>query len=611
MSIQFFIPLRRVLSHLLPSFFLLVFPVLLHAQALNLAPDCSGATASPDSIWPPNHSFTGIDITGISDPDGDTVTVAVQCILQDEKTEGTGDGNFEPDASGIDTSTASIRNERSGKNDGRVYHIDFIATDSRGARCGGEVTVAVPHNKKKAAVDGGRLYPSVPSDNICGLHDINNPPIIYSTPIETGSTEQVYTYDADGHDPDKDTLVYSLMNAPAGMIIDAGSGVITWDNPTPNEHAVTVQVDDKNGGTAQQSYTVFINGPPEITSTPGAEVVAGELYRYQITAEDPNNDTLRYELTSGPAGMSVDSSNGLITWIPALEQIGSHQAAVSVHDGRGGIDTQTWTIEVLDPNHPPVITNAPPAYAGVGRLYQFTMTAEDPDGDSVSFSLSAAPAGMTIESDTGRINWTPAENQLGSHTLKVRVEDGRGGEDIEDFPVTVVFPPVVTLEAAPPIIGCEESVLLSWTSEHAERCTLSPGIGPVALNGEQRVRPAEDITYTITAEGPGGLTVDTVEITVLPCRTYTLDADFDQGTLDNLEHESVPDQLQLAEGASVLNFIWVANSSQGTVSKINTVTGEELGRYHTGPSSGTNPSRTTVDSQGNLWVGNRNAASAT
>lgn len=51
--------------------------------------------------------------------------------------------------------------------------------------------------------------------------------------------------------------------------------------------------------------------------------------------------------------------------------------------------------------------------------------------------------------------------------------------------------------------------------------------------------------------------------------------------------------------------IWVANSGEGTISKVDTATGQELGRYRTGPSADGSPSRTTVDKFGNVWVGNR------
>lgn len=53
------------------------------------------------------------------------------------------------------------------------------------------------------------------------------------------------------------------------------------------------------------------------------------------------------------------------------------------------------------------------------------------------------------------------------------------------------------------------------------------------------------------------------------------------------------------------SFIWVANSSQGTVSKIDTVTLEEVGRYSTHPSFG-DPSRTSVSLNGDVAVANRN-----
>lgn len=64
------------------------------------------------------------------------------------------------------------------------------------------------------------------------------------------------------------------------------------------------------------------------------------------------------------------------------------------------------------------------------------------------------------------------------------------------------------------------------------------------------------------------------------------------------------DQLQLNKTATTLPFIWVPNSNEGTVSKVDTVTGKELGRYRVGLSN-CSPSRTTVDLQGNCWVGNR------
>ena len=79
---------------------------------------------------------------------------------------------------------------------------------------------------------------------------------------------------------------------------------------------------------------------------------------------------------------------------------------------------------------------------------------------------------------------------------------------------------------------------------------------------------------------------------------YTLDADFNEGTMVNLVLDP-SDQLQLDYTATPFNFIWIAVSSKGTVVKIDTQSGAVLGEYRTAPQGrGTNPSRTTVDNNG-------------
>ncbi|NBB74119.1 MAG: T9SS type A sorting domain-containing protein [Bacteroidetes bacterium] len=91
-------------------------------------------------------------------------------------------------------------------------------------------------------------------------------------------------------------------------------------------------------------------------------------------------------------------------------------------------------------------------------------------------------------------------------------------------------------------------------------------------------------------------------------RTYTTDADFNEGTLVNVNHDAPNnDQLQLNETTTTFPFINVAASNRGTVVRTNTETGEIIGEYRSAPQGyGLNPSRTTVDLFGNVWTGNRN-----
>lgn len=58
-------------------------------------------------------------------------------------------------------------------------------------------------------------------------------------------------------------------------------------------------------------------------------------------------------------------------------------------------------------------------------------------------------------------------------------------------------------------------------------------------------------------------------------------------------------------GGLLYTYIWIANSSEGTISKINTRTMKEEGRYQTRPTKDGDPSRTSVGIAGDVVVANR------
>ena len=130
------------------------------AIVTNRPPDAAGAAPTIASLWPANHKMVEVGITGVTDPDGDTVSVRITGITQSEPTEGTGDGNFCPDATGEGTSTAMLRAERGGSGSGRLYVIEFTAEDGKGGTATGSVTVTVPKSASKPATDSGLRFVS-------------------------------------------------------------------------------------------------------------------------------------------------------------------------------------------------------------------------------------------------------------------------------------------------------------------------------------------------------------------------------------------------------------------------------------------------------------------
>lgn len=85
------------------------------------------------------------------------------------------------------------------------------------------------------------------------------------------------------------------------------------------------------------------------------------------------------------------------------------------------------------------------------------------------------------------------------------------------------------------------------------------------------------------------------------------DGDSDEQHLDDGDLTPPPEDSDcLDDDGYSFNVIWVANSFEGTVSKIDTVTARELARYRTGPGEESlSPSRTSVNLRGDVAVGNR------
>ena len=123
-------------------------------------PVCDNATASPSSLWSPNHTFRTINVTGLTDPNDEPISVMITSIFQDEPVLAPDSGNTSPDGQGIGTSTAQVRAERIESGNGRVYHISFRAWNTSGGSCTGTVTVGVPPTRNATAVDDGANYDS-------------------------------------------------------------------------------------------------------------------------------------------------------------------------------------------------------------------------------------------------------------------------------------------------------------------------------------------------------------------------------------------------------------------------------------------------------------------
>jgi hypothetical protein len=79
--------------------------------------------------------------------------------------------------------------------------------------------------------------------------------------------------------------------------------------------------------------------------------------------------------------------------------------------------------------------------ATVGQAFVYKPVASDPDGDPLFFDLVRGPTGMTVDPQSGVVYWVPGPQQLGTHTVALRVSDPYGGSSIQAWQIAVVAAP--------------------------------------------------------------------------------------------------------------------------------------------------------------------------
>jgi uncharacterized repeat protein (TIGR01451 family) len=263
----------------------------------------------------------------------------------------------------------------------------------------------------------------------------NNPPVLAAVSNQTMAVGMTLTITNLASDPDGNQLTFSLnAGAATNANINTTNGVFTW---TPNGGQIgtndfTMVVTD-NGLpplSANQSFTVTVlpsNNPPVLAAISNQTIAVGMTLTITNVASDPDGDQLTFSLNAGAAtNASINATNGVFTWTPNGDQIGTNTFTVEATDS--GLPplsaTQGFTVTVVPSNNPPVLAAVSNQTIAVGMTLTITNVASDPDGDQLTFSLGAGAAtNATINATNGVFTWTPTGDQIGTNDFTMVVTD--------------------------------------------------------------------------------------------------------------------------------------------------------------------------------------------
>ncbi|MHC4517824.1 MAG: putative Ig domain-containing protein [Planctomycetota bacterium] len=256
---------------------------------------------------------------------------------------------------------------------------------------------------------------------------------IGSQQITAGAT---LTLTISATDADGDSLTYSASGLPGGATFSGNT--MTW---TPSEaqagsHQVAFTVTD---GQFYDSEAIIItvassgagtNGVPNLAAIDNKSVNENESLSFSISASDPENDPITYSATGLPSGASLSGQNFL--WTPAYDQAGTYQVTFTASDGQDQ-DTQAITITVVNVNRAPVLSSVGDQSVDEASPMTFSVSASDPDGDTITYSASGLPTGASFAD--GTFNWTPTSEQVGSFELTIVASDG----ELQDSDTIILY----------------------------------------------------------------------------------------------------------------------------------------------------------------------------
>ena len=248
----------------------------------------------------------------------------------------------------------------------------------------------------------------------------------------------------DVHDQDNDSLTFRHQWFLNGRLLLGQTNSTLTSRLVRRGDKISVEVtplDGKSEGQPVRSQEVMIgNTLPEVLGVvlEPAELHAGEKVQVQFQAKDADEDDIRYTIRWWRNNKLVVEGNQLSLDTSGYARGDRIVAQVTPADNAGAGKTVSSELAVIV-NSPPKITSNPPAILDQGR-YVYTVAASDPDGDPLSYSLEAAPVGMTIDKATGRLEWAVFSSTGGSNRVKVVVEDGQEGHAFQEFSLDFATP---------------------------------------------------------------------------------------------------------------------------------------------------------------------------
>jgi len=329
-------------------------------------------------------------------------------------------------------------------------------------------------------------------------------------------------------DADGDDLTYSAIGLPAGITIGLNSGLIngTLGNLasaggplSDGVYNVIVTANDTTDTTAYP-FTYTVNNPAPVAQDDGtydvhtATLLTGNNVGDNDSDGGKDSDTLSYAILGNASnGTAAVNPDGGFTYTSNGSYAGADSFTYTVTDQQGATDTATVNINVTNdaPEIDPEVFTAKISgeFADIDVI-SIDASFSDDDGDTLTYSATGLPEGLSIDSDTGEITGELAHlasaggpQNDGVYTVTVTADDGVTTTDVE-FELVVLNPVPVAVDDDFEMLSSDDPSLADTVatndSDPDGDTPFSFGISTDVSGGDLTLNPDGSFIYTPAAD---------------------------------------------------------------------------------------------------------------
>ncbi len=334
---------------------------------------------------------------------------------------------------------------------------------------------------------------------------VNDAPVA-SAKSATTAEDQPVNITLSGSDIENDALTFSVVAAPAKGSLSGTAPNLVY---TPAANATgtdsfTYKASDASSSSAPVTVSITItpvNDAP-VASPLNVSTLQDQTAYLTLNASDIDGNALTFSIVNAPIHGTVGGTAPNYTYTPAAGYFGSDSFTYKVSDGSLNSATATVSITIQRVNKAPV-ASALAITTNQGQSSSLTLAGSDPDGDSISYTIVAAPAKGTLSGTAPNLTYVPAAGYSGSDSFTYKVSDGSLSSAIATVSITILKVNQAPVASALSITATEDqAVNLTLSGSDAEGSALSYTIVSSPARGTLS-GTAPNLVYTPSANVSG------------------------------------------------------------------------------------------------------------